>query len=593
MSAPVLRGVEHERSDVYVPAERPGFVAWATAFDYGDGRIGLSFKETTAEPNPTLVAPTLEMGEAVGAPVSYASIECGGSEQQSYRVYLVSSDDGDTWVETGRCQLETGSFCNIGFPDGRIIGLDVPRINEARTAWCDFIEVRESLDGGNTWTAVDRLLEGQAPYLWRVRRLADGTLLVLASLYGTAWGPGLPRATRNTMLPGETYVNKIQTFFLTSRDGRSYTGPYYVLPGIGAHEFDVVELDDGALLFIAGDVQGTPVGRQLVRRDGDRFFNEALLPIQTGAPPDPAANPQGGHVPESVVHLGGGVLVGSRRNKPYSVSRDLGANWYPLEGLPPSLYQPFLIRLRDGRVANFGHHGSDSAFGEEDMRIGVDRFRVPDDVPAPRQLDLDRVMDPRRNHYLNRYRVRLHSEGTPCSGERVDLRFVPVWNEDGSASTTALEDAAIVLSGVTDADGVVELDAMMFDGIADIHFFYHVDAVHRSAEGTLVHSPSRTEPALTPHRGDPHPHPAYFAHGVLWLAPAFAAANPGLLERLRQAVSRDDLVPEGLLGAAEAAALRAAGVLVEREGHLHWLASVHAPRPLDGVEVQGAGDGYA
>ncbi|CAL8979701.1 hypothetical protein PROP_02900 [Propionicimonas sp. T2.31MG-18] len=582
----------HRRADVYVPAERPGFAAWVTGFDYGDGRIGVSFKETTREANSSLVAPTLEMGEAVGAPVSYASIECGGSEQQSYRVYLASADNGESWVETGRCQLESGSFCNIGFPDGRIIGLDVPRINEDRTGWCDFIEVRESRDGGSTWTTIDRLLEGQAPYLWRVRRLADGTIIVLASLYGTAWGPGRPRATRNTMLPGETYVSKIQAFFLASTDGVHYTGPHYVLPGIGAHEFDVVELDDGALLFIAGDVQATPVGRQVVRRDGARFYNEALLPIHRGAPADPAADPQGGFVPESVVHTGGGILVGSRRNKPYSVSSDLGANWTPVEGLPPSLYQPYLMRLPDGRLANFGHVGSDSAFGEEDMRIGVDVFGVPEGVPAPLLLELERAMDAERTRYLNRYRARLHSAGAPRPGERVDFRFVRVWNPDGSASTTLLDDADIVLSAETDAMGTAEVAAEMFDGVPDIHCYYHVDAVHRPADGVEVRSASRTEPALTPRRRDAHPHPAYFAHGVLWLSPAFVAGHAGLLERLRSATSSDAALPAGLLEPAEAEELLGLGVLVDEGGRLAWLRSVHAPRPLDGVQVQGSGDWY-
>jgi len=105
--------------------------------------------------------------------------------------------------------------------------------------------VRESRDGGTTWRTTDRLLEGCAPYLWRIRRLRDGSFLLLASMYGTPWGKGLPRATRNTMLPGETYLNKIQTFLLHSRDGVRYSGPHYVLPGTGAHEYDMVELSDG------------------------------------------------------------------------------------------------------------------------------------------------------------------------------------------------------------------------------------------------------------------------------------------------------------------------------------------------------------
>ena len=44
------------------------------------------------------------------------------------------------------------------------------------------------------------------------------------------------------MLPGETYLNKIQTFLLHSRDGVRYSGPHYVLPGTGAHEYDATKV---------------------------------------------------------------------------------------------------------------------------------------------------------------------------------------------------------------------------------------------------------------------------------------------------------------------------------------------------------------
>ena len=143
-----------------------------------------------------------------------------------------------------------------------------------------------STDGGATWTDVRQLLKGTAPYLWRVRRLGDGTIILLASLYGTPWGAGRQRATRNTMLPGETYQNKIQTFFMTTKDGRAFSGPHYILPGIGAHEYDVAEVPDGRLLFIAGDVQGTPVGRQFVTPSPDGWLNGTLYTIKDGAPPD-------------------------------------------------------------------------------------------------------------------------------------------------------------------------------------------------------------------------------------------------------------------------------------------------------------------
>ena len=163
------------RDIIYRPEQRPGFTAWVTGFDYGDGRIGISFKETLRRKNPDFIPPRLEMGEAVGAPVSYCSIECGSEDEQSMRVYMASEDEGRSFYETGRCPLEEGAFCNIGFPDGRIVGLDVPRINEERTGWCEGIRLRESSDGGKTWEDRGLLLPGTAPYLWRVRRLSDST----------------------------------------------------------------------------------------------------------------------------------------------------------------------------------------------------------------------------------------------------------------------------------------------------------------------------------------------------------------------------------------------------------------------------------
>ena len=285
-SAPHAADAEHRM--IYEPADALGFTAWTDCFDYQNGRLGLSFKEIRRAHDAAFVPPRLEMGEAIGAPVSYCSAECGSADTVSERVYMASDDGGEHWYETGRCPLAEGSFLNAGFADGRLVGLDVGRVNAARTGWCDYIAVRESTDGGSTWTETAHLLEGCAVYLWRLRRLRDGSLLVLASFYGTPWGAGCERATRNTMLPGETYLNKIQTFFLHSPDGRSFSGPHYVLPGIGAHEYDAAELSDGRLLFVAGDVQGTPVGRQLVRRSAQGFINGPLLPIGAGAPPEPA-----------------------------------------------------------------------------------------------------------------------------------------------------------------------------------------------------------------------------------------------------------------------------------------------------------------
>ena len=83
-----------ERLTIYTPKVRPGFTAWTTCFDYGDGRIGLSFKETVRERDPFYQPPLLEMGEAVGAPVSLRWT-FSGNPGQTVRLALINKADSD------------------------------------------------------------------------------------------------------------------------------------------------------------------------------------------------------------------------------------------------------------------------------------------------------------------------------------------------------------------------------------------------------------------------------------------------------------------------------------------------------------------
>lgn len=584
----VVRAKDAVRRVIYAPTDELGFTAWADVFDYQNGRLGLSFEELRKGKEPGYRPPKLEMGEAVGAPVSYCSAECGSEDVISERVYLASDDGGESWYETGRCPLVQGSFLNVGFPDGRLVGLDVGRINEARTGWCDYIAVRESFDGGSTWRETMRLLEGCAVYLWRLRRLRDGSFLVLASLYGTPWGPGKARATRNTMLPGETYLNKIQTFFLHSADGRSFTGPHYVLPGIGAHEYDVAELSDGRLLFIAGDVQATPVGRQFVHRTPQGFINGSILPIGAGAPPQ--ADPQGGYVPESVVCLPGDILVGVRRNKPFSCSGDLGENWTPIEGAPAGLYQPCIRLLPDGRVASFGHCGGDNAVGQTRMHIGADLFRLDGTPPVGCRLELERMLSDDGSCYCNRYLALLSCRGVPVSGRQVVFRFLPYWAEDGSVNTLPQQQAPIQISAVTDENGRAWAHVPAFDDVRDIHFAYIVDVYAEAAPGQAACiSASRCELAMTPHRRCRHPYDAYFAENTLYLSPAFEQAYPDCYRQLAQEAGKP--APE-LPDAALRQALIRAGVLQQTQNGLRWISRVHGAQALRTALPQGDGDWY-
>lgn len=589
-----VSAVKHERRTIYVPPQHPGFAAWTAAFDYGDGRLGLSFKETAREKNPNYRPPRLEFGEAFGVPVSYCSVECGGAEERSYRVYLLSEDGGKSYRESGRCPLEGGPFCCTGFPDGRIVGLDCPDRSASGTGGGSGILVRESRDGGSTWRTVEKLLEGCAPYLWRIRRLRDGSFLLLASLYGTPWGDGLPRATRNTMLPGETYLNKIQTFLLHSRDGVHFSGPHYVLPGIGAHEYDVAELSDGTLLLLAGDVQATPAARQLVRREGDRFINGPLLPVSRGGPPDPLKDPQGGFLPESIVCLEGDLLVGARRNKPYSCSADQGNNWFPLSGAPVSLYQPSLQLLPDGSLACFGHFGGDLALGQADMYIAADFFRVEGRPPAAAELSLERLMTAERDQYRNAYAAVLTRGGKSLAKQRVVFRFAPYWDEDGTVCTRPQSEAPIQIEAVTDNQGRAEAAVPAYDRVADIHFYYHVDAwFPGDGEGLLpCASPLRCEAAMTPRRRCPRPYTAYLAGGVLYVSQELEELFPDIFQLLAPQCGKEPAEKPATLPETLSHALLAAGVLHREAGELAWARSIHAPAPLADVKPMGGGDWY-
>lgn len=584
---------------IYTPKKRPGFVAWVSAYDFGDGTVGLAFDERIQMHNPNFINPKLEYSHAASAPVSYCSVEAGSPDQQAFRVYM-RSEDGIHFRETGRCKRSEGSFCNLGFPGGRLIGLDVSRLNEARTGWNDFIQVRESLDGGNTWTPVRRLFEGCASYLWRARRLKDGTWIIIASFFGTPWGIGKLRPTRTSSLPNENGISKIQTFFLTTADGVTFSQPNYILPGIGAHEYDVVETADGNLLFIAGDVQGHPCGYQLVRRSPDGWINGTLYPIHAGAPADPSKNPQGGYIPETIVYDARyNCLIGYRRNQCFSLSNDNGENWTRIITDFPytHLYQPQILPLPDGRIAMYGHRGGgDSAFGENDMSIGAILIdpSCAASLPMPTSLTMDRVLSDDGSHYLNAYRAHLTSGSTPVAGVEVQFRFVPFWAEDGSIDTTPMENAPVILTATTGPDGCALVHAHMFDGRADIHYAYNVDVIcHGTKTLRGCCGPTLCVLALTPYRRNRFPRDAHMAGGCLYLAPRFLEDFPEALDSLRVCTGDDPCLKETALCPEAQQRLLEAGVLFRNEaGQLQWIPNVHAKRPLDDVKPMLTGDWY-
>ncbi|MEZ4509519.1 MAG: hypothetical protein R2881_07795 [Eubacteriales bacterium] len=177
----------------------------------------------------------------------------------------------------------------MGFPDGRIIGYDVPRINDARTGWFDGIKKcakpRRQLVLA---PEIGTLLEGCAPYLWRAEakgRHAASADLPLRHL----WGLGKERTTRNTMLPGEN-LHQQDSNLLSGWPGRGQlTVRISAAEASGAHEYDVCECPDGRASLHRGDVGNAPVGRQFVERRGDSYINPGtFFGIRRGLPQDEA-----------------------------------------------------------------------------------------------------------------------------------------------------------------------------------------------------------------------------------------------------------------------------------------------------------------
>ena len=98
--------------------------------------------------------------------------------------------------------------------------------------------------------------------------------------------------------------------------------------------------------------------------------------------------------------------------------------------------------------------------------------------------------------------------------------------------------------------------------------------------------------ALTPKRGEAFPCDGYFAEGTLFLSPLFLHDFPEAMDRL-QAVRGKEILPHGVLPEEAAARLTACGALKkDPDGELHWIASIHAPRPLHEIRPQLSGDEY-
>ena len=529
------QALEFNEQGVYYPEIRPGYTAWASLFQFGNGDLGIALNEIRRGTNPDFQPPSLEFVEAMAVPYRLLpdGLPSSNPDLLSEYVNLKSTDGGKTWKETGRCPVYTRHYWHVGFPDGRLVRLigtqhyryELP----AEDRMCNVVE--ESYDGGNTWKEIARFLWGKFFYGHKLKKLRNGSIIAAGPILWS-FGPGSERAGRQTSIAGE--IKPLQTCFMVSEDGGyTWDGPHYILPGIMAWEPDFVELPDGSLLFINSTVQTGRAVRQIVRKTPTGWVNEPLMEISRGAPTND--NVQGGFTPETVTIAEEDLIVGARRGGVYSCSNDLGENWYEIEGAANCKYQPIIESLGDGKFLAVWHEGSDTRFGEIDMFIGTHSFRVKADLPKPTKLTLERELSEDGNQYINAFRAKLTADGKPAEGREVEFRVTLDWLEDGRVNPEDVRDSKDVRKAITDENGIARIKLVEMNSIPDIHHGYRINVSFRPKAGDDLSGcdgPASGAYAMTPARNNPANYTVYMNHGLIMLTPPTAKEFPDLAEVL-------------------------------------------------------------
>ena len=587
------RAMGFEERAVYYPERRPGYTAWVSLFPFGNGDLGLAFSEIRRGKNPHFKAPTIEFVEAMGLVYRETPdvLPASNSNLISEHVSLKSNDGGATWQETGRCAMTTRQCWYTGFPDGRLVRVISTQhyryeVGEDR----QHNVVEESRDGGATWNEIARIMQGKFFYVHKFKKLSSGAIVAAGPVL-PSFGPGGDRAARTSSIAG--HIRPDQSAFLLSEDGgHTWDGPHYILSGVESWEPDFVELADGSLLFINSTVQAGRAVRQIVKKTGTGWVNEPLMEIHRGGPIDD--NVQGGFTPETVVMRPDGLIVGARRGNVYSCSRDLGENWYEVEGAPRCNYQPVIECLPDGRLLTAWHFGTDSRFGEYDMYIGVHEFAVDAALPAPTKLTLERELSEDCTRYVNAFKATLTVDDKPVPRRQVELRVRKTWMDPPDFRVNPIDvwESPEVRKATTDEQGVARFALADKDAIPDIHHNYVLAVSFTPEEGdelSACKGPTYSAYPLTAAKNDPAPHPVYLNHGLVMITPETAKRFPDLPAVVKAFnVPEPDTTIEQWIEAAgtEERAREILAFLVQNhvvtlddQGVYHWYRSVHSGHP--------------
>jgi len=557
--------------EIYRPTRQPGYTAWVALWPGMPGERFLAFCEKRRASNHAYHSIPLAFWESMALPYKHQTAFNGGSRDVLTEMVVMRTTDGAvTWREVGRNPTNLYAFFGyLSLPNGDILR------SCHNTYLCHYpddipcCDIQVSSDMGNTWREHGTVMSEYFTYVHRLKRLCDG-VLVAVGFYMPTFGPGRARVQRHTVRPG-VRTELMPAVWISHDQGKHWSHPQGIFPGCAdIWEPDVTELPSGDLLLLNSSVQAGPQVRQYLRRHADGFI------------PDPVSDVASGVVPETIVRTPEGLLVGARRNGPYTCSHDDGATWHTIEGLPHCGYQPMGTLLDDGRLLFAWHHGGDSAFGEFDEYVGQHTFRLAGSVSRATSLELRRIMDSECRQYVNAYSATLTADGQPVAGKRIRFshvtRYTPAWDRNEDPSGTGESATAI-----TDMHGVAAVSFPAWDTELDIHKCYRMVAEIKPEPGdNLVDCRSDIYLAyrVTSRRGCGNPHAFYYTNGTLFVSSDIQDRHPGLgtlVEKLGmlETFSRLDAeeitaIPDSTLTAMLACLVEHQVVTEREDGRFAW-----------------------
>ncbi len=364
-----------ERLFVYHSPQYPGFTSWCGLWTLPSGDPMCSFTQATGPFQGRPTAPPEVRRRLEWPPQGHGeAYDMTGLRLQN--IHLHSADQGTRWRLAGSddfrtCMNGITGEAELALGDGSLL----------RGVWGKYLPydqvpqdgyVQRSVDGGNSWSAPQRINRDPDASFWpkRLRLLRDGRVLVGGGFFRN-------QPARDTRTGW--FEDFVPALFTSADSGHTWEGPLPVLPKDQrrvfsfTEEFDWAELENGDLLLVLR--AGPEEGRLQTRLPRQGASWEPCLARPNGLP-------HSGH-PEVLMTSRGQVLHLATTG--ISCSLDEGRTWQDLppgDGLdalrkgPVTPYYPKAVELPGGRILVVGHLGGDDGYGCVDQAVVGLRFSL-------------------------------------------------------------------------------------------------------------------------------------------------------------------------------------------------------------------------